>query len=40
MDFNAYGHQIVAHLVDGYSAAASHNQGGRQRGWGRLVGGI
>ena len=28
VDFNLYGHQIVAHLVDGYSAASSHNAGG------------
>ncbi|KAI7844702.1 hypothetical protein COHA_001790 [Chlorella ohadii] len=26
VDFNMFGHQIVAHLVDGYSAAASHNK--------------
>ncbi|KXZ53250.1 hypothetical protein GPECTOR_7g1144 [Gonium pectorale] len=25
VDFNLYGHQIVAHLVRGYNAAASHN---------------
>lgn len=27
VDFNFFGHQVVAHLVDGYQAAASHNQG-------------
>ena len=32
MDFNLFGHQIVAHLVDGYSAAASHNKGAGQGG--------
>ncbi|GFR47958.1 hypothetical protein Agub_g9762 [Astrephomene gubernaculifera] len=26
VDFNFFGHQVVAHLVKGYSAAASHNQ--------------
>ncbi|GLI64683.1 hypothetical protein VaNZ11_008037 [Volvox africanus] len=25
VDFNLYGHQVVAHLVRGYNAAASHN---------------
>lgn len=25
VDFNLFGHQIVAHLVRGYSASASHN---------------
>lgn len=25
VDFNLYGHQVVAHLVEGYSAARSHN---------------
>ncbi|KAL4424346.1 hypothetical protein ABPG75_001647 [Micractinium tetrahymenae] len=25
VDFNFFGHQLVAHLVDGYSAARSHN---------------
>jgi extradiol dioxygenase family protein len=26
VDFNLFGHQVVAHLVDGYQAARSHNQ--------------
>jgi extradiol dioxygenase family protein len=25
VDYNFYGHQVVCHLVDGYSAARSHN---------------
>lgn len=26
VDFNVFGHQLVAHLVDGYQAAKTHNQ--------------
>jgi hypothetical protein len=37
VDFNFFGHQIVAHLVKGYSASSSANQVGRRRAGGRLA---